>query len=234
MAVVDAPSPELADQATTKLMEALSKRTDIIREVRRPDGGSFFERNGLLFQSPEQLARTTKGLTDAEPILETLAADPSLRGELDALSFGVMGVQRGKLKLDDLARPLTLVADALDDVLGDRPASFSFRVLASDTPATPRDRRGIIEMEPKLNFAALMPGLAATDAVGDKPIDVRCDGEMLRRIGGGQYPQRGTCQDHPPGISSTKIHCSDDRRFQSLEQRLITKVANLCRSLGRR
>ena len=56
MAVVDAPSPELADQATTKLMEALSKRTDIIREIRRPDGGSFFERNGLLFQSPEQLA----------------------------------------------------------------------------------------------------------------------------------------------------------------------------------
>ena len=44
-----------------------------------------------MFQSPEQLARTTKGLTDTEPILETLAADPSLRGELDALSFGVMG-----------------------------------------------------------------------------------------------------------------------------------------------
>jgi uncharacterized protein len=165
MAVVDAPTPELADRATTKLMEALSKRTDIIREIRRPDGGSFFERNGLLFQSPEQLARTTKGLTDAEPILETLAADPSLRGELDALSFGVMGVQRGKLKLDDLTRPLTLVADALNDVLGYRPASFSFRALASDTPETPRDRRGIIEMEPKLNFAALMPGLAATDAI---------------------------------------------------------------------
>jgi uncharacterized protein len=165
MAVVDAPTPELADRATTKLMEALSKRTDIIREIRRPDGGSFFERNGLLFQSPEQLARTTKGLTDAEPILETLAADPSLRGELDALSFGVMGVQRGKLKLDDLTRPLTLVADALNDVLGYRLASFSFRALASDTPETPRDRRGIIEMEPKLNFAALMPGLAATDAI---------------------------------------------------------------------
>jgi len=95
MAVVDAPTPELADQATTKLMEALSKRTDIIREIRRPDGGSFFERNGLLFQSPEQLA----------PILETLAADPSLRGELDALSFGMMGVQRGKLKLDAAPSP---------------------------------------------------------------------------------------------------------------------------------
>jgi uncharacterized protein len=165
MAVVDAPTPELAGQATTKLTEALSKRTDIIRGIHRPDGGSFFERNGLLFQSAEQLARTTKALTDAEPILETLAADPSLRGELDALSFAVMGVQRGKLKLDDLTRPLTMVADTLDDVLADRPASFSFRVLTSDTPASPRNRRGIIEIDPKLNFAALMPGLAATDAI---------------------------------------------------------------------
>jgi uncharacterized protein len=182
MAVVDAPTPELADKATTKLMEALSKRTDIIREVRRPDGGIFFERNGLLFQSPEQLARTTKGLTDAEPILETLAADPSLRGELDALSFGVMGVQRGKLKLDDLARPLTLVADALDDVLGDRPASFSFRVLASDTPATPRDRRRIIETEPKLNFAALMPGLAATDAIRQIARDLNLADDYQARV----------------------------------------------------
>jgi uncharacterized protein len=165
MAVVDAPTPELADRATTKLIDALSKRTDLIREIRRPAGGSFFERNGLLFQSAEELARTTKGLTDAEPILETLAADPSLRGELDALSLAVMGVQRGKLKLDDLTRPFTMVADTLDDVLADRPASFSFRVLTSDTPESPRNRRGIIEIDPKLNFGALMPGLAATDAI---------------------------------------------------------------------
>jgi uncharacterized protein len=165
MAVVEAPTPELASQATAKLMEALSKRTDLVRAIRRPGGGGFFERNGLLFQSPEQLARTTKGLTDAAPILETLAADPSLRGELDALSLGVMGVQRGKLQLDDLTKPLTMVATALNDVLAGRPASFSFRVLASDAPASPRDQREIIEVDPKLNFGALQPGRAATEAI---------------------------------------------------------------------
>jgi uncharacterized protein len=182
LAVVDAPTPELADQASAKLIEALSKRTDVIREIRRPDGGSFFERNGLLFQSPEQLARTTKGLTDAEPILETLAADPSLRGELDALSFAVMGVERGKLKLDDLARPLTMVADTLDDVLAGRPASFSFRLLARDAPATPRDRRAIIEIDPKLNFGALMPGAAATDAIRQTARDLNLAADYQARI----------------------------------------------------
>jgi uncharacterized protein len=165
MAVVEAPTPELASQATTTLTEALTTRSDVVRAIRRPGGGTFFERNGLLFLSREQLARMTTGLIDAQPILETLAADPSLRGELDALSLGVMGVQRGKLKLDDLARPLTMVADSLNDILAGRPANFSFRVLASDAPASPRDLRGIIEIEPKLNFDTLKPGLAATEAI---------------------------------------------------------------------
>ena len=165
MAVVDAPTSELAGQATEKLMEALSTRNDVVRAMRRPGGGSFFERNGLLFQSPQQLGRTTRGLIEAEPILETLAADPSLRGELDALSLGVMGVQRGKLKVDDLTRPLTMVADTLGDILSGRPASFSFRALASDAPPSARDLRGIIEIDPKLNFRALKPGVAATDAI---------------------------------------------------------------------
>jgi uncharacterized protein len=165
MAVIEAPTPELASQATTKLMEALSTRTDVIRAIRRPGGGNFFERSGLLFQSPQQLGRTTKDLTEAAPLLETLAADPSLRGELDALSFGVMGVQRGKIKLDDLTRPLSLVADTLSDVFSGRPTSFSFRALASGAPASARDLREIVEIDPKLNFRALEPGLTATDAI---------------------------------------------------------------------
>jgi hypothetical protein len=44
MVVVDAPTPELVGEATTKLVEALSKRTDVIRAIRQPGGGSFFER----------------------------------------------------------------------------------------------------------------------------------------------------------------------------------------------
>jgi uncharacterized protein len=182
LAVVEAPTPELVSQATTRLAEALSRRADVIGAIRQPGGGSFFERDGLLFQSPDQLARTTKSLTDAKPILETLAADPSLRGELDALSLGVIGVQRGELKLDDLTRPLTMVADTLDDVLAGRPASFSFRELASDAPASPRDLRGIIEIKPKLNFGALKPGFAATEAIKQAARDLNLAEHYQARV----------------------------------------------------
>ena len=81
LAVVDAPTPELVEQATTKLSAALQSRRDLIRAVRQPQSGSFFERNGLLFLSTEEVVRVTDGLTRADAllakclvlILETLA-----------------------------------------------------------------------------------------------------------------------------------------------------------------
>jgi len=164
MVVVDAPTPELVDQAANKLAEALQMRHDLIRTVRQPQSGSFFERNGLLFLPTDEVVRVTDGLARADALIETLAADPSLRGTLDALTFGVMGVQRKELKLDDMTRPMTLAADTLEDVLAGRPASFSWRVLASGKPAEPRDLRRFIEVEPVLDFTALQPGRAATSA----------------------------------------------------------------------
>jgi len=44
LAVVDAPTPELVEQAATKLAEVLQGRADVIRAVRQPQSGSFFER----------------------------------------------------------------------------------------------------------------------------------------------------------------------------------------------
>ena len=37
--------------------------------VRRPDGGTFFERNGLLFLSEQEVRDTTQKLVTAQPFL---------------------------------------------------------------------------------------------------------------------------------------------------------------------
>src|SRR5689334_1174703 len=108
LVVIDAPTPELADQAATKLAEALDRRTDRFRAVHQMQGGPFFERNGLLYLPQAEVAQLTEGLAQADPLLQTLAADPSLRGALGALSLGLMGVQYGQIHLDDLARPMTM------------------------------------------------------------------------------------------------------------------------------
>ncbi len=182
LVVVDAPTPELVEQATIKFAEALQARSDLIHTVRQPQSGSFFERNGLLFLPTEEVRRVADGLARADALIETLAADPSLRGTLDALSFGVMGVERKELKLDDMTRPMTLAADTLEDVLAGRPASFSWRVLAGGKPAEPRDLRRFVEVEPVLDFSALQPGHLATNAIVQTAADLHLAQGYLARV----------------------------------------------------
>src|ERR1700682_5404482 len=167
LVVVDAPTPELVEQATTRLAQALSARRDFIRAVHQPGSGSFFERNGLLYLPTREGGRRTRGRVQANPILSTLAADPSLRGALRALSFSLMGVQHGQLNLDDLTRPMTMAGDTVKRALARRRAGFSWRVLARRKTAEPSELRRFIEVEPVLDFSVLQPGRAATEAIAE-------------------------------------------------------------------
>src|SRR5438067_756510 len=182
LVVVDAPTPELVDQAARKLTEALKHRPDVIREVGEAQSGEFFERNGLLFLPTPEVARVTDGLKRADALIETLAVDPSLRGTLDALSLGLTGVERHELKLDDMTRPMALAADTVENVLAGRPASFSWRVLASGKPAQSRDLIRFIDVQPVLNFSALEPGQAATDGISQAAAELHLAQDYQARV----------------------------------------------------
>jgi hopanoid biosynthesis associated RND transporter like protein HpnN len=200
LVVVDAPTPELVEQATAKLAGALQGRHDLIRVVGQPQSGPFFERNGLLFLPAEEVQRIADGLTRSDALLETLAVDPSLRGTLDALSFGLTGVERKELKLDDMTRPMTMAADTVEDVLAGRPAGFSWRVLASGKPAQRRDLHRFIEVEPVLDFSALQPGRAATSAIAQTAADLHL------------------AQDYRARVRQTGLVPIDDDEFGTLKQ----------------
>src|SRR5581483_4416296 len=51
VAVVDGPSPAAAERAAQRLMTTLAPREDLFYSVASPGGGTFFERNGLLYLS---------------------------------------------------------------------------------------------------------------------------------------------------------------------------------------
>ena len=173
LAVVDAPTPELATEASAKLAQRLNERPDLFHVVRQLDGDPFFAKNGLLFQPEADLARMTQGLGRAGPIIGALAGDPSLRGLTRALSFGLLGVQNGQAKLEDLQRALTMSSDTIDQVMAGQPASFSWRVLLTGQTPTPSELRHFIEVQPVLDFSALQPGQAATDAIRQAASDLK-------------------------------------------------------------
>jgi len=170
--VVNAPSPELVEQAADKLALALATRTDLVRDVREPQSGKFFKQNALLFLPTSEVAAITDGLARAAPLFETLAADPSLGGTLDALALGLMGVQRGELNLDAMSHPMRMASDTLEMLLAGRPTSFSWLALANGAPPERRDLYRFIQVEPMLNFSALEPGRAVTDAIAKTASDL--------------------------------------------------------------
>src|SRR5208282_45576 len=49
VAVIDAPTTELVEEATQALVQRLSQQKDLFHSIQQPKGGAFFTQNGLLF-----------------------------------------------------------------------------------------------------------------------------------------------------------------------------------------
>jgi uncharacterized protein len=167
VAVVDGASPEIADEAADKLARALAANTEVLETVRRPDSGPFFDKNGLLFLSVDELTRTTEQLIRQQGFLGPLAADPSLRGVMDVLQLGARGVRAGETTLDELAAPMAAFAKTFEDVLAGRPARLSWRQLLSGGKSEGREMRRFVLIKPKLDYNALEPAAAAIDLIRD-------------------------------------------------------------------
>src|SRR6185295_7442546 len=78
--VIDAPTADQAEDAAKTLSDELKEKPELFRTVRRPEGSEFFSKNGLLFLSVEEVQEVADKLIAAQPLLGTLAADPSVRG----------------------------------------------------------------------------------------------------------------------------------------------------------
>ena len=163
LAVVDAPTPELAGAAATALADQLSQHDGLFRSVEELGGGKFFESNGLLFLDMPQLAGILTQLEGASPSLAILAADPSLRGLIQAFSLSLGAAQMGMF--ESMPQTLTELADTVESVLAGRPTSFSWKEFLNSEPAKPGDRRRLIAIWPKLDFSSLEPGRQATAAI---------------------------------------------------------------------
>ncbi|HTG20383.1 MAG TPA: MMPL family transporter [Reyranella sp.] len=165
MIVVDGATPELADAAATRLTATLQAKPELFKAVRRPDGGAFFDRNGLLLLSLDEVAAATQGLTRARPMLAALAADPSLRGVLATISNALEGIKYGQATLHDVEPAMTALADTFEKAAAGQPAFFSWRTLIAGQPARPSETRHIVLVQPVMDYAALEPGAAASEAI---------------------------------------------------------------------
>jgi uncharacterized protein len=165
VAVVDAPTPELADEATAALVQRLGQQKELFRTIQEPKGGAFFAQNGLLFEPVDQLQQQLKTMAQAQRLIQVLASDPSLRGVVQALQFGLLGVQGGQITLDNMTWPMTLGADTIEKINAGQPATFSWHDLVQGKASGPSDLRRFLNIQATLNYSELEPGQQASDAI---------------------------------------------------------------------
>ena len=182
VAVVEAPTSELASQATAELIEKLATQTKVFRSVTEPAGGAFFSKNALLFASLDQTTAFTSQFAQSRPLIQVLVSDQNWRGLVQGLSLALAGVQRNMYTLDAMARPLNMFASTIEESIAGRPASFSWRELAAGKSPAAGDLRRVIEIRPVLDFAALEPGQAATKAIRQTVSDLKLDTEFRARV----------------------------------------------------
>ena len=167
LVVVDARTPDEAADGTAALAEKLAGETALFNTVRRPDGGDFFRKNGLLFLSKQEVQDTADQLISAQPLIGTLAADPSLRGVFDALDLAAQGVIHGDIEPKEIDDPLATVARASAAALERKHQPISWQGMMTGRAPEPLELRRFILTQPKLDYNDVEPGAPATAAIHD-------------------------------------------------------------------
>ncbi len=174
--VVDGQTPELTEAATTSLAQLLRTEHRLFRSVHRPDSGPFWARNGLLYAPTQEVQATMAQLIKVEPFLGPMAADPSLRGLMGALSTALQGVNSGQTSLENILGPVRRLAEALESLRSDdKRAYFSWRNLISGSAPDEQELRHLILVDPHLEFSQLQPGEVPIAAIRTAARALRLD-----------------------------------------------------------
>jgi uncharacterized protein len=164
--VVDGQTGDLADRAARALADRLRAEPELFRYVRQPDGGAFFDENGLLFLSVAELEALSEQLISAQPLIGNLSRDPSLRGLFDTLAMFVAGAAKDQAAFDRLAPTLAAIGDAVKALLEGRSKPLSWQRIMTGRAPEPRDHRRFVLTRPVLDFNALEAGAGARAEIG--------------------------------------------------------------------
>jgi len=182
LAVVEAPTPEQATLAARQVQRELAALPDVVNSVSWPAGSEFFERNGLLFLSLEELEALGERLTAAQPLLGRLARQTDAAALFDLLAQIAERSPGGDSMPPafDLDRLHDRVAGGIDAGLAGTPQLLSWQRLLGDDGSADDGAREILLINPVLDHDRV---LAAREVMARMH-------EMRERLGLDQGPVR--------------------------------------------
>ena len=165
LVVVDAPSPAQARSAAEVLVARLAAQPERFHDVYLPGAGPFFERNGLLYRSADDLDELGDQIARMQPLLLALEREPTLARLAALVSAGFERVPPEEIDAEAWSALLDRFAAATVAVHTEFPLEVSWEeLLLRGSPFEVGTRR-VIVAEPVLDFGSLLPAGAAIRAV---------------------------------------------------------------------
>ena len=159
--VMEAATPDQAQDAATLLYEHLKQEQTLFEFVYYPKALTLFRESGLLYLDAEELQDLSDNLAEVQPFLARLARDPSLRGLLEVLAAALDALEDGEQI--NITPVLTRINAALEALQDDRPYRLSWQELmfgdVQDEPGETGLPGGDVEKPPYREFIVLQPQL---------------------------------------------------------------------------
>lgn len=174
--VIDAETPELATDARVRLVKGLREEKALFKDVYEPGGGVFFEKNGLLYLSGEELQDVADKITVAQPLIGFLSEDLSLRGLFSVLGQALEQPKDTVLKEGRLSLVFEEMRRAFDSAASHGFYRVSWQRLMLGQKDASRQMRQFIIARPYLDANSLSAGEAALDKVRKIAKDLGLDG----------------------------------------------------------
>ena len=183
--VIDASTPELAQEASKALAAQLENRSDLFLSVYVPGGNRFFQKHGLMYLSSAELQDLADNLAQIQPFLGRLTRDQSLRGLFSMLTAGMDAVMKGEEL--DLTPVFDRIQPGIEASIEQRQYSLSWQELMLGTRLTPNDRQAFILTKPHIDYSKPFPAEEAIKEVrrlaknlhltGENGVTVRLTGD---------------------------------------------------------
>lgn len=163
--VIDAPTPDRATDAAAALAARLAQEPKFFHSVDRPEAAEIFRRDGLLFLSVPKVQAIADQIIAAQPMIGTLAADPTARGVLATVDLVAQALQSEAVALEALEPALDALADSVEAALAGKAQALAWGRLLAGRDAGSEDTRRFLLVKPVLDYASLTPGAEASAAL---------------------------------------------------------------------
>ncbi len=171
--VMEAATPDQAQDAAALLYERLEREQDLFEFVFYPNALALFRESGLLYLDTDELQDLSDNLAEVQPFLARLARDPSLRGLFGVLADALDAQEDGEEV--DINPVLSRINAALEAVADDRPYRLSWQELmsgeepaesgASDAGAGKPPHREFILTQPRLDYGGFFPATPSIETI---------------------------------------------------------------------